>query len=199
VAMGELRLMRFKLSLPPPRSPPSLPPCSAGVGKSSGDYKEATISRWASDTRKLVQWLKNEHEQSKVILVGAGVGGWVMLHAAQGQQNPRRPIVGCVGVAADPDFTETLIWPALNDVIKATLMKEGVADIEWGGKPYTITKSLIEDGRKMMLLDKGTGSINLECPVRLIQVKGCASDDRGRLGTAAGEREGGMRGGGRKE
>jgi len=140
-----------------------------GMGKSSGDYKEATISRWASDTAKLVDWLKTEHAQEKVVLVGAGVGGWVMLHAAKGQKNPRRPIVGCVGIAADPDFTETLIWPALDDATREKVMKEGLVEIEWGGKPYTITKSLIEDGKKMLLLDKGSSSVSVGCPVRLIQ------------------------------
>jgi hypothetical protein len=34
-----------------------------------------------------------------------------------------------------------------------------VADIEWGGKPYTLSKRLIDDGRKMLLLSGGPGSI----------------------------------------
>lgn len=70
------------------------------MGKSSGDYAEATISRWASDTKQLVKYLSDQHAQDKVILVGAGVGGWVMLHAVQGQEQPLRPVVGCVGVVA---------------------------------------------------------------------------------------------------
>ena len=51
-------------------------------------------------------------------------------------------------------------------------MADGIAEISWGGKPYTISKSLIEDGRKMQLLNKGPNSIPIECPVRLIQVRG---------------------------
>merc|ERR1719258_699263 len=77
--------------------------------------------------------------------------------------------MGLVGVAADPDFTETLVWPALDDETKAKVMADGIAEISWGGKPYTISKSLIEDGRKMQLLNKGPNSIPIECPVRLIQ------------------------------
>ena len=43
--------------------------------------------------------------------------------------------------------------------MKAKIEKDGVADIEWGGKPYTLSKKLIEDGRKMLLLNGGPGSI----------------------------------------
>jgi hypothetical protein len=44
-----------------------------------------------------------------------------------------------------------------------------MANFEWGGKPYTLTKNMIEDGKKMMLLNKGAATIPLTCPVRLIQ------------------------------
>ena len=44
-----------------------------------------------------------------------------MLHAAQSK--PEK-IMGLVGVAADPDFTETLVWPALDDDTKAKVMAE---------------------------------------------------------------------------
>ena len=137
-----------------------------GVGKSDGEYKDATISRWASDTSALMDKISAAKNVEKYTIVGAGVGGWVMLHAAQSK--PEK-IMGLVGVAADPDFTETLVWPALDDDTKAKVMAEGIAEISWGGKPYTISKALIEDGRKMQLLNKGPGSLRIECPVRLIQ------------------------------
>ena len=49
-------------------------------------------------------------------MIGAGVGGWVMLHSAQMKPDS---VLGLVGVAADPDFTETLVWPALDEETKA--------------------------------------------------------------------------------
>jgi len=57
--------------------------------------------------------------------VGAGVGGWIMLHVAQRKADY---IMGLVGVAADPDFTETLVWPALDDETKAKVMADGMCD-----------------------------------------------------------------------
>lgn len=136
------------------------------MGQSSGEYRDACVSRWSRDTTALIDWLGKEHAHSGVILVGAGVGGWVMLHAAKSRPEP---VKGLVGVAADPDFTEAVVLPALSSDVKAKIEKDGVADIEWGGKPYTLSKRLIDDGRKMLLLSGGPGSIPVECPVRLIQ------------------------------
>lgn len=137
-----------------------------GVGQSTGEYKDATISRWVDDTCTLIDWLGKEQGHKEVILVGAGVGGWVMIHAAQ---KMAASVVGLVGVAADPDFTEDLVLPKLSAEVKDRIYKEGQANFEWGGKPYTLTKNLIEDGKKMMLLNKGAASIPVSCPVRLIQ------------------------------
>jgi len=137
-----------------------------GMGQSSGEYRDACVSRWAADTAGLIDWLAAEHAHAGVVLVGAGAGGWVMLHAAM-----MRPamVKGLVGVAADPDFTEAIVLPALSSDVKARIEREGVAEIEWGGKPYTLSRRLLEDGRKMQLLNGPPGSIKVDCPVRLIQ------------------------------
>jgi hypothetical protein len=45
--------------------------------------------------------------------------------------------------------------------VKAEIEREGIAEIEWGGKPYTLSKRLIDDGRDMLLLDKGSSSIEV--------------------------------------
>ena len=73
--------------------------------------------------------LSKEKGVEKFIIVGAGVGGWIMLHAAQKKPDT---VMGLVGVAADPDFTETLVWPALDETTKAKVMAEGIAEISWG-------------------------------------------------------------------
>jgi pimeloyl-ACP methyl ester carboxylesterase len=71
-------------------------------------------------------------------------------------------------MAADPDFTEELLWKKLSEDIKTKIMTEGVATIDWGKEKYPISKNLIEDGRKNLLLGGGPGSLNIFCPVRLI-------------------------------
>lgn len=137
-----------------------------GVGQSSGDYKDATVSRWVKDTSALIDWLAKEQDHKEVVLVGAGVGGWVMLHVAE---KMAASVVGLVGIAADPDFTEDVVLPKLSEEIKKKIYAEGMSNFEWGGKQYTLTKKMIEDGKDMLLLNKGPNNILVTCPVRLIQ------------------------------
>mmetsp|Transcript_45608 Transcript_45608/g.110997 ORF Transcript_45608/g.110997 Transcript_45608/m.110997 type:complete len:160 (+) Transcript_45608:3-482(+) len=89
-----------------------------------------------------------------------------MLHAAEKMP---ASVVGLVGIAADPDFTEDVVLPKLSEEIKKKIQAEGAADFEWGGKQYTLTQKMIEDGRDMCLLSKGPGTIPVDVPVRLIQ------------------------------
>ena len=39
--------------------------------------------------------------------------------------------MGLVGVAADPDFTETLIRPTLSPETLAEIEEKGIADFQW--------------------------------------------------------------------
>ncbi len=131
-----------------------------GHGASSGRFEEGTIGRWADDAVAVVDELSDGPQ----ILVGSSMGGWIMLLAALAR--PER-VAGLVGIAAAPDFTETLMWNAFGPEIRATIQRDGVyrqpSDYDEG--PYPITLRLIEDGRDHLLMDK---PIPIACPVRLI-------------------------------
>jgi len=129
-----------------------------GVARSSGDFVDGTVGRWTEDTIRVIENLASGR---KVVLVGAGVGGWVMLLVAK-----RRPDL-VVGLAADPDFTEDLLWQQLSEETKEKIMDDGVHEIAWGDSQYTISRSLIEDGRDNLLLS-GTEKLVVDCPIRLI-------------------------------
>jgi pimeloyl-ACP methyl ester carboxylesterase len=92
------------------------------------------------------------------------MGGWIMLLAALAMK-PR--IAGLVGIAAAPDFTETLMWRNMAPALRAELEAKGVIYLpsDYDPEPTPITMKMVEDGRKHMLLD---GPIALDCPVRLI-------------------------------
>merc|ERR1719218_600131 len=79
---------------------------------------------------------------------------WIMLLIAL-----KRPdlVSGLVGMAADPDFTEELIWNGLSELEKNAITNTGTVEITWGGVRYTMTKTLIEDGRKNLLIHDMTG------------------------------------------
>ncbi len=98
------------------------------------------------------------------VLVGSSLGGWIMVLAALRR---RTRIAGLIGVAAAPDFTEDLIWPELSPSERGRLDTEGVVHLAnpYGEAPTPVTKAIIEDGRKHLVL---RGEIPLTCPVRLI-------------------------------
>jgi len=135
-----------------------------GVGRSSGSFSDGSVGRWAKDTITLLDKVVGSSE-GKVILVGHGVGAWVAFVAAASRPDL---VSGIVGMSADPDFTELLLMKNLPEDVKTKIMTEGAAEIQWGSEKYLISKNLIEDGRKNLLLSGGDGSIPVTCPVRLV-------------------------------
>ena len=138
-----------------------------GHGQSSGLFVDGCISDWLSDALDVITQLGGQ----KILLVGSSMGAWIALLAAL-QFKDR--LAGFVGVASAPDFTENLIWKAFTPQQQKQLMEEGVVHIPscYGQEPYAITRKLIEDGRKNLLLG---APIALDVPVRLLH--GTADED----------------------
>lgn len=135
-----------------------------GVGRSEGKFEDGTVTRWTEDTIMLMESVLSR-SKSKAVLVGHGLGSWIAFLIAS-----KRPdlVHGVVGISSDPDFTEELLWKQLGDDIKAKIMQDGVYSITWGKETYPITRNLIEDARKNLLLAGGPRSIPVTCPVRLV-------------------------------
>ena len=132
----------------------------AGHGSSGGRFEDGTIGRWADDAEAALTRLT----QGPQVLVGSSMGGWIALLLAL--RHPAR-VAGLVGIAAAPDFTEALMWAQMPDDIRAEVMQRGLwhRPSEYG-TPYPITRALIEDGRRHLLLG---GPIEIAAPVRLLQ------------------------------
>ena len=86
-------------------------------GRSSGDWRQATIGRWREDAVALIDSLSGP-----VIPVGSSMGGWVALLATLAR--PER-IKGLVLVNPAQDFTEKLMWPGLADHERQAILREG--------------------------------------------------------------------------
>jgi pimeloyl-ACP methyl ester carboxylesterase len=99
-----------------------------------------------------------------LVLVGSSMGGWIMLLAALAR--PDR-IAGLIGLAPAPDFTEALIWNRLSDEERDRLLRAGrlVQPSAYSEEPTIITRALIEEGRRHLLL---SAPIGIRCPVRLL-------------------------------
>ena len=141
-----------------------------GHGNSDGDFENGTISIWKDDVLTIIDKITNP--ESNLIIIGSSMGGWLMLLAVLERADR---IKNLIGIAAAPDFTEKLLWDELGDNAKNEILEKGVyyypTDYcndpeEEGGDFYPITRELIEDGRKNLLLNND--SINLNIPIRLI-------------------------------
>jgi len=118
----------------------------SGHGESFNDFTDGCIGDWADDAYEVI----SHQTTGKQILVGSSMGGWISLLVAK--RMPAR-IAGLVGVAAAPDFTEDSMWAGMDEIMRAKMAREGVVFVPSDyDDPYPITKRLIEDGRKQLVL-----------------------------------------------
>ena len=133
----------------------------SGHGLSSGQFEEGTIGQWLSDALVIMDRCSTT---GPLILVGSSMGGWLAHLAAL-----RRPdrVVGVVGVAAAPDFTQKLMWEKFTRAQQTEVMNQGwtVIPTAYNHNGWVIAKGLIEEGRNHLLLGR---PIPLAIPVRLL-------------------------------
>ena len=91
------------------------------------------------------------------------MGGWISLLLALKR---KKRVSGLVLIAPAVDMTEILMWNNFSDNEKNMISKKGYLEIfsdEY--PPYKITKNLIDDGRKYLLMNQ---QISLDCPVNIV-------------------------------
>jgi pimeloyl-ACP methyl ester carboxylesterase len=139
----------------------------SGHGESGGRFVDGTISRWLEESLAVFAAFCAGPQ----IVVGSSVGGWIALLLARELRRLRTtaaPVAGLVLVAPAVDFTEALMWKRFPAEIKREIETNGVWErpSQYSVEPYQITKGLIEDGRRNLLLG---GLIETGCPVRILQ------------------------------
>lgn len=140
-----------------------------GSGDSSGNFQEQNISSWLEGLMMIVDQLTS----GKVILVGSSKGAWLTLLAAQ---NHPKKIQGIVNIASATDFTEEVIWNQLSEQQQQEMLQKGSTNVTGKNQEcnyvYPISRQLIEDGRKHLLLNKPY--IDINCPIHFIHgMKDC--------------------------
>jgi pimeloyl-ACP methyl ester carboxylesterase len=133
----------------------------SGCGQSGGRFEDGTISRWLADALCVI----DAASAGPLTLVGSSMGGWIALLAALAR--PQR-MAALLLIAPAPDFTETLMWESFSDEVRAEILEQGrwARPSAYDPEPYVITRALIEDGRRHVLLD---GPIPITAPVRILQ------------------------------
>jgi pimeloyl-ACP methyl ester carboxylesterase len=138
----------------------------SGHGESGGAFADGTIGRWLEESRAVLEAFCCEPQ----ILVGSSMGGWLALLLARELAGAasRPPIAGIVLIAPAVDFTEELMWKRFPPEVKRQLEEIGAwtRPSAYSAEPYLITRGLIEDGRRHLMLG---GMIETGCPVRILQ------------------------------
>lgn len=132
-----------------------------GHGQSEGRFEDGTIGEWLSHALAVF----DHTMKGRTVLVGSSMGGWMMLLIALAR--PEK-VAGLVGIASAPDFTENLIWNAFSPEQKREMEEHGrvmIPNCMPGEEDYPITRRLIEEGRRHLLLG---GPLDIRCPVHLL-------------------------------
>lgn len=139
----------------------------SGHGASGGAFKEGTIGRWLEEAVSVF----NSCTQGPLVIVGSSMGGHIALllvrHLmAQAPQAARR-IKGLVLIAPAWDMTEELMWKKFPASARAEIETQGFHMRPSAyDAPYTITRDLIEDGRRHLLARQ---PFETGCPVIILQ------------------------------
>jgi pimeloyl-ACP methyl ester carboxylesterase len=138
----------------------------SGHGESGGAFIDGTIGRWLEESVAVFE----RFCAGPQVVIGSSMGGWMALLLAR--EMARREVrhvslAGLVLIAPAPDFTEELMWKGFSPEIRHEIQTKGVwlRPSEYGD-PYPISRRLIEEGRKHLVLDR---AIDVGCPVRILQ------------------------------
>jgi len=138
----------------------------SGHGRSGGQFEEGTISRWLEESLAAIRTATSGPQ----ILVGSSMGGYLALLAARALEaaGEAARLAGMVLIAPAVDFTEALIWAKATPEARRAIEEAGVwhRPSAYSETPYPITRALIEDGRRSLLLGATVRSF---CPVRILQ------------------------------
>jgi pimeloyl-ACP methyl ester carboxylesterase len=141
----------------------------SGHGESAGALTDGTISRWLEESVAVF----DAFCRGPQIVVGSSMGAWIALLMLRvlnrrAAAHPGASVAGLVLIAPAVDFTEVLMWQKFPRTVQREIEDKGVwaRPSAYSDEPYLITRRLIEDGRRHLLLGD---MIEPGCPVRILQ------------------------------
>lgn len=128
----------------------------AGCGASGGAFEDQALADWLDDVLAMIDLVAGP-----LVLVGSSMGGWIMLLAALA-----RPVqvVGMVGIAPAPDFTD---W-GFSEAQKMALLADGRIEerSDYSDQPTVTTRTFWQSGEANRLMH---WTIPIDVPTRLVQ------------------------------
>ena len=138
----------------------------SGHGASGGRFEQGTITRWLEESLAVFRAATSGPQ----ILIGSSMGGYLALLLARAlasaNEGPR--LAGMILIAPAVDFTEALIWGRAPTEVRQAIMGAGqwMRPTPYAPRPYPITRALIEDGRRHLLLG---GPVRTYAPTHILQ------------------------------
>ena len=108
-----------------------------GLGESEGDFENTNFSGNVDDLISASNYLKENHT-APTLLIGHSLGGAAVIFAASKIESVKA--VATIGAPSNPKHVKHLIQNSVEE-IKAT----GKANVNIGGRPFTIKKQFLED------------------------------------------------------
>jgi pimeloyl-ACP methyl ester carboxylesterase len=138
----------------------------SGHGASGGRFEDGAISRWLEESLATIR----AETSGPQILAGSSMGGYLALLVARAlaAAGETARLAGMVLLAPAVDFTEALMWARASPAERRAVVEKGFCELAsaYSDEPYRITRELIEDGRRHLLLGQTVRSF---CPVRILQ------------------------------
>jgi pimeloyl-ACP methyl ester carboxylesterase len=139
----------------------------SGHGESNGAFADGTIGHWLEESVAVFV----DCCRGPQVLVGSSMGGWMALLLARELRRAgvqTASLAGMVLIAPAVDFTEVLMWQKFSPEVRREIETTGswLRPSQYDIEPYPITRRLIEEGRRHLLLG---GLIETGCPVRILQ------------------------------
>lgn len=138
----------------------------SGHGRSSGDWRDGTISRWLAESLAVFDAFASGPQ----VLVGSSMGGWIALRLAQEtiKRGGENRLAGLLLIAPAPDFTRDLILPRLSARQRDEFARLGHVETTsaYSGEPNRYSRALIDDGDRHLVL---AAPLELPFPVAILQ------------------------------
>ena len=133
----------------------------SGHGKSSEKFIDCNISTWVEDGIDIIKKITLNPQ----IIIGSSMGAWIGIRVAL---KMKKKIKGLITIAAAPDFTKSLWEDVLNKNQKTEILTKGHIFIpsDYDNEGYIISKNLIENGNKNLILN--TSLLKLNLPIKLL-------------------------------
>jgi len=120
-----------------------------GLGESEGDFADTNFSSNIEDLVAAADWLR-KHEGPVRVLIGHSLGGTAALEAATRIEDC--VAVATIGSPARADHVEQLLGDS-----SETILRDGEAEVDLGGRPFTIRRQFVEDVRAHALPESVRG------------------------------------------